>query len=85
MVAEKDTYNFQRERIIRVVAEKAPGKQVSFDADSTMIKFRVVDPAAPSTSLTEGSGEWIPSELADKFSTDNDLWKFIQKLSNGKL
>jgi hypothetical protein len=44
-----------------------------------------VDPAAPSTSLTEGSGEWIPSELADKFSTDNDLWKFIQKLSNGKL
>ena len=63
-MTENDTYIFQRERIIRVVAEKAPGKEVQFD-ERSWIKFRVVDPAAPSISLTEPTGEWIPSEFGD--------------------
>jgi hypothetical protein len=81
---ENDTYKFQRERIIGVVAEKAPGKEVQFD-ERSWIKFRVVEPAAPSISLTEPTGEWIPSEFGDKFPTDDALWNFIQRLSNGKL
>lgn len=79
---ENDTYEFQRERIIRIVRELAPGKKVEFDEASTLLKFRVVD-ATLGIPLTGVSGEWIPSELADK--SDDWLKTFIKQLSNGKI
>ena len=77
-----DTYKFQSERIERLVRELQPGKAVKFDKTSTWIRFRVVDEQL-GKSLTEVSGEWEPSELADK--SDDWLKTFIKQLSNGKI
>ncbi|HLJ26502.1 MAG TPA: hypothetical protein VKY85_07315 [Candidatus Angelobacter sp.] len=77
-----DTHEFQKERIIRIVDEMAPGKVVEFDDASTFIRFRVRDPFL-NINLTEVSGEWIPSELADK--SDDWLRRFINSLANGKI
>ena len=82
LVAEKDTYEFQRERVIRIAGELAPGKSVEFDEASTLIKFRIRDNFI-GVNLTEVSGEWFPDELADK--SDDWLRDFIKRLSNGKL
>ncbi len=77
-----DTYEYQKERIVRIVEEIAPGKAVEFDEASTFIRFRVRDPIL-NINLTEVSGEWIPSELADK--SDEWLRAFVRNLSNGKI
>lgn len=77
-----DTYEYQKERIIRIVEELAPGKVVEFDNASTFIRFRVRDPFL-NINLTEVSGEWLPSELADK--SDDWLRKFIKNLANRKI
>jgi hypothetical protein len=81
-VLEKDSYQFQRARIERIVAELAPGKTLEFDEASTLIKFRVRD-STLGVNLTEPSGEWLPGELADK--SDDWLRAFIRQLSSGKL
>ncbi len=82
MQATTDTYQFQRKRIIRIVGEMAPGRAVEFDEASTFIRFRVRDPLL-NINLTEVSGDWIPSELADK--SDDWLRAFIRNLANGKI
>jgi len=79
---EKDSYHFQRARIERIAGELAPGESVEFDEASTFIKFRIRDNFL-GVNLTEPSGEWLPSELADK--SDGWLRAFIKQLSNGKL
>lgn len=79
---DKDTYEFQRARIVRIAAELAPGKTVEFDESSTLIKFRIRDNSV-GVNLTEVSGEWFPDELADK--SDDWLLRFIKQISNGKL
>lgn len=81
-VLEKDGYWFQRERITRICNELAPGKLVEFDETSSFIKFRVRDDFLR-VNLTEPSGEWRPSMLADL--SDNQLRAFIKQLSNGKV
>jgi hypothetical protein len=73
-----DTYQFQKQRIIRIVEELAPGKIVEFDDASIFIRFRVRDPFM-NIHLTEASGEWIPSELADR--SDDWLRQFITDLA----
>jgi hypothetical protein len=78
----KDTYEFQKARIARIAEELAPGKTVEFDTASTFLKFRIFDPALGIT-LTRASGEWFPSELADK--SDDWLRAFIKNLGNGKI
>ena len=79
---QRDTYEFQRLRLLRIVSEVAPGKIVEFDEATTLIKFRVRDNSL-GVNLTEPSGEWFPDELGDK--SDNWLRNFIKQLSNGKL
>jgi hypothetical protein len=78
----KDTYVFQKARVTRICNELAPGKSVEFDDGSSWIKFRVRDDVL-GVNLTEPSGEWIPSQLADK--SDDWLRAFIKKLGNGKI
>lgn len=73
-----DTYQFQKQRIIRIVEELAPGKMVEFDDASFFIRFRVRDPFM-NIYLTEVSGEWIPSELADR--SDDWLRQYITNLA----
>jgi hypothetical protein len=80
--AEKDGYWFQRERLTHICNELAPGKLVEFDETTSFIKFRVRDDFLR-VNLTEPSGEWIPSVLADH--TDNWLRDFVKHLSNGKV
>jgi hypothetical protein len=78
----KDTYVFQKARVTRICNELAPGKLVEFDEGNSWIKFRVRDDVL-GVNLTEPSGEWIPSQLADK--SDDWLRTFVKKLSNGKI
>lgn len=79
---EKDGYWFQRARVTRICNELAPGKLVEFDEASTFVKFRIRDPFLR-VHLTEPSGEWVPSVLADY--SDEQLRGFIKDLSNGKI
>ena len=79
---KKDTYDFQRARIIRIVEELAPGKKVVFDEENTLIRFRIRDEGS-GIDLTQPSGEWIPSVLADK--SDDWLRSFVKQFSNGKI
>ena len=81
-VTEKDSYAFQKERLEAIAREVAPGKRLEFSNDSSRIKFVTRDPGAGAW-LTEDSGEWIPSELADR--SDDYLRKMVRHLSNGKL
>ncbi len=78
----RNDYEFQRERVVRIANELAPGKAVEFDETKTFIRFRIFDPATH-TALTVSSGEWISSELADK--SDGELRAFIKQLSSGKI
>ncbi len=80
--AIKDDYHFQRARVQRIANELAPGKLVEFDETITWIKFRVTDPMT-ATVLTDASGEWEPSVLADK--SDEWLRDYIKHLSKGKI
>ena len=79
---EKDTFAFQRERVMRICTELAPGKKVEFDEANSLIKFRIRDERL-GVNLTEASGEWVPSVLADR--SDGWLREFVKKLSNGKI
>jgi hypothetical protein len=80
---KEDIREFQTARLKQLVSERAPGKLITFDEDHTMtVRFRIVDPAT-GTELVEAKGEWFPSELADK--SDDEFWKLVQHLSNGKL
>jgi hypothetical protein len=78
----EDTYDFQKTRITRICNELAPGKRVDFDKTTSWVKFKVRDDVL-GVSLTEPSGEWAPSELADK--SDEWLREFVKRLSNGKI
>jgi hypothetical protein len=75
-----DTYEFQKQRIIRIVDELAPGKVVEFDDASIFIRFRVRDPFL-NINLTDASGEWLPCELDDK--SDDWIRTFIRSLAHG--
>lgn len=80
---EQDTYKFQTDRLKKLVTERAPGKEISFDEASTFIRFRITDPVT-GVELVEPKGQgWFPGELADK--SDDVLWAMIVHLSNGKL
>jgi hypothetical protein len=79
---DKDSYAFQQKRLARITEEIAPGKKVEFDDSITLIKFRVSDPVS-GTVLTGASGQWLPSELADK--SDDWIKTFIRQLSAGKI
>jgi hypothetical protein len=63
----KDTYEFQKARVIRLAAEI--GKQVEFDDAVTSIKFRATDVGKkfkPSTSSDKLYPDLSPSVLSDK-------------------
>ena len=78
----EDSYAFQLNRLAKLVAERAPGKILTYDDSRTLIHFRITDPITDIV-LVPAVGEWEPRELADK--ADDELWKWIQQLSNGKL
>ena len=82
VVRVEDTYDFQRDRITRICSELAPGRRVDFDKTTSWIKFKVRDDFLR-ISLTEPSGEWLPSQLADK--SDDWLRSLVKQLSNGKI
>jgi hypothetical protein len=83
-VRVEDTWQFQTARLRKLLAERAPGKVITFDEQhTTTVKFRVVDPVT-GTELVPARGEWLPSELADK-KTDDQLWNLVKQLSAGKL
>ena len=79
---EQDTYKIQTARLRKLVSERTPGKEITFDETRTFIRFRITDPAT-GTELVEPKGESLPSELADK--SDDELWKMIRHFSNRKL
>lgn len=81
MAEEKDTYKFQAKRVHRVVEENAPGKKVEMDPSPLTIRFRVIDPAT-GTELARVLEDRTPRDFADKFPTDDELWKFIKERSN---
>lgn len=79
---DKDSYRFQRTRVVQICNELAPGKSVEFDETVTWIKFKITDPFTKAR-LTGDTGEWEPSVLADK--SDDWLRAFIKQLGNGKI
>jgi hypothetical protein len=79
---DKDHYRFQRARIERIAHDMAPHAKVEFDEAATWLKFRIRDEATRA-NLTEPSGEWEPSVLADK--PEEWLRSYIRRLSNGKI
>ena len=80
---KEDTYEFQTDRLRKLVAERAAGKIISFDdAHPITVRFRIVDPAT-GIELVNADREWMPSELADK--SPNQLWALIKQLSAGRL
>jgi hypothetical protein len=79
---DKDSYEFQRARIIRIGNELAPGKRVQFDETTSSLRFRIRDQLLGVT-ITESTGEWEPSELADK--SDEWMRALLIHASNGKI
>lgn len=79
---EEDTYRFQTNRLKKLVSERAPRKEITFDETRTFVRFRIRD-LVTGAELVEPRGDWLPSELADK--SDDELWDLIQHLSAGKL
>src|SRR5262245_44748519 len=77
---DKDSYEFQRARVIRLAAEL--GKQVEFDEAATWIKFRATE-AGAKFKATPHSGELMPSLLADK--PDSWIKALILKLASLKM
>lgn len=73
---DKDSYEFQRNRVIRLAAEL--GMKVEFDEAVTEIKFRAT-PEGTKFRPTRHSGELEPSELADK--SDSWVKALIQQLA----
>jgi hypothetical protein len=81
---EKDSFAFQKARVTRICNELAPGKEVVFNNSRALINFYVRDTLLGThTNLTEGSGDWVPSVLADK--SDEELRDLIKRFSNGKI
>ena len=79
-LSEKDSYQFQRARVERIAGELVPDGRVGFDEPSTFIRFVV---RKMGTNITESSGDWLPSQLAQQ--ADDWLRGFIVGLSNGKI
>ena len=79
---KEDTYEFQKNRLEELLQNRAPGKEIRFGDQLGLISFVIKD-TATGTVLVTGSGEWMPSFFADK--SDDQVWKFIHHLSNGKL
>lgn len=79
---EQDTYEFQVERLRKLVSERAPGKETRFGGQLGLISFVIVDPPT-GTMLVEFSGEWKPSAIHDM--SDEQLWAMIKQYSTGKL
>ena len=77
---EENSYQFQRARIGRIAGELVPDGDVKFDEPSTFIRFVI---RKMGTNVTESSGDWLPSELAQQ--SDDWLRGFIVGLSNGKI
>jgi hypothetical protein len=82
VMREEDTYEFQTARLRKLLAERAPGKEISFDPTHTIIRFRISDPASKTELLTP-KGEWFPDELADK--SDDIVWGMLRRLAKGRL
>jgi hypothetical protein len=81
---EKDSYEFQKARVTRLGNELAPNKEVVFKNSRALINFYIRDTFLDiHTNITEGSGDCVPSVLADK--SDDELRDFIKRLSNGKI
>ncbi|MGB8541979.1 MAG: hypothetical protein WCD49_10140 [Candidatus Acidiferrales bacterium] len=79
----EDTWEFQTERLTKLVAERVPGKIITFDQTHRVtVRFRIVA-SVTGIVIVDATGEWQPDRLAEK--SDNDVWKLIQHLSNGKL
>ncbi len=76
---EKDTYEFQRARVVRLASEL--GKQVEFDEAVAWIKFRAADQGTKFRA-TPHSGEIEPSVLADK--PDSWVKALISQLARSK-
>jgi hypothetical protein len=79
---EEDTYEFQTARLRKLLTERAPGKEISFDPTRTIIRFRISDPAAK-TELLTSKGEWFPDELVGK--SDDVVWGMMRRLATGRL
>jgi hypothetical protein len=62
-MSEKETYWFQRARVIRIALEVAPDKPVTFDEATTGIKFKIGDGPA--------SEEFHPASV---MAGRSDLW-----------
>jgi hypothetical protein len=78
-----DTWEFQTARLKKLLAERAPGRIITFDENHKLtVRFRIVDPVT-GTELVGASGEWRSDQLADK--SDDKLWQLIRHLSTGKL
>ena len=77
---DKDSYEFQRNRVIRLAA--AMGMKVEFDDGVTDIKFRAT-PEGTKFRPTPHSGELEPSELADK--PDSWVNALIQQLAGASV
>jgi hypothetical protein len=69
-----------RARVERIAGELVPGGEVKFDEPSTFIRFVI---RKMGTNITESSGDWLPSQLAQQ--SDDWLRGFIVGLSNGKI
>jgi hypothetical protein len=72
---------FQKARLVSICNELVPGCQVRF-ATSRFVNFYIRDTAL-GFNLTDASGDWVPSELADK--SDEELRDLIRRFSYGKI
>jgi hypothetical protein len=80
-VVNKETAS-QRTRVDRICRELVPGCEVRFSPSRNLVNFYVRD-GFSGIHLTEGSGDWDPSELADK--SDDELRDLVRRFSNGKI
>jgi len=81
MTTEEDRRR-QCERIERIVKALAPNARVTFDPNAAWIRFKIVDHPS-GTILMPSSGEWKPSELAER--SDDWIRRAIGALSGGKI
>lgn len=77
---DKDSYEFQRNRVIRLAAEM--GMKIEFDEAVTDIKFRAT-PEETKFWASRHSGELMPSPLSDK--PDSWLKTLIQELARASV
>jgi hypothetical protein len=83
-MAENDRGDVQTARLKKLVSEFAAGAVITFDENHRFyVRFRIVDSNGETLAETKPEREWRPDELADM--SYGQLWKFVQRLSNGKL